>query len=115
MTPKIKEFQYKRRTIMNIDLKMLLEALDSVVWYNGYGEMLFELRNKITDCKNVYYQEFYDDEQMQMIYMIMVCLYGDYGTSPRCGWLEMENKDEIIKFIDNITETDRRNIGTLGE
>ena len=30
-------------------------------------------------------------------------MYGGYGTSPRTGWLELKNKKEIVKFIDNLT------------
>lgn len=33
---------------------------------------------------------------------------GDYGTSPRSGWIN--NKDDFYKFIDDITETYKERI-----
>ena len=50
-------------------------------------------------------------EQFQVIWMILVELFGNCGTSPRSGWLEMKNKDRIIKFIDSITRTSREDLG----
>lgn len=51
----------------------------------------------------------YDDSlvtQLEFIWMIAVMLYGEYGTSPRSGWIE--NIDDFTKFVDALTETYRQ-------
>lgn len=85
----------------------IVDALDSVVWYNGHYEELYEIRKGIENCQEYIYQYFTRDNQFQVIYMILVCMFGEYGTSPRSGWLEMKNKEKILKFIDLITSTSR--------
>ena len=99
-------------------LEDLIETLDSIVWYNGIYEGLEKIKEdlliqntndkytrfgKTTEYKH---EEFYDD-QFEIFWMMLVLLYGNYGTSPRSGWLEMENKEKIIEFIDKITKTGR--------
>ena len=32
----------------------------------------------------------------------MVLMFGDYGTSPRFGWIEIENKDKALDFLNSI-------------
>ena len=94
-------------------IKNLLDSLDSVVWYNGHYEMLEKIKNEILEMKEneIYRFDYGNDEQFQVIWMILVELFGDCGTSPRSGWLEMKNKDRIIKFIDSITRTSREDLG----
>lgn len=87
----------------------LIDSLDSVVWYNCHYYKLNEIKQELLkkqDSGNYKY-DYGNDEQFQVIWMILVCLFGDYGSSPRSGWLEMNYKDKIINFIDNITTTAR--------
>lgn len=49
-----------------------------------------------------------NDEQFEVIWIIMVHNFGDYGTSPRGGWLYMKNKENILYFLERITTTDRQ-------
>lgn len=95
---------------MNEDL---IETLDSIVWYNGLGEALKILKEQIKyhdfskgsfliDKRNI---GLYSDEQFEIFWMILVLQFGDYGTSPRSGWILEENKDKVIEFIDKITST----------
>ena len=97
--------------------KNLKEAINSVVWYNGLYEFLQPLREDIINCNelsyNVVFKDWYEkllkeSDQVQFLWMLLVLMYGDYGTSPRSGWLYMNNKDEIIKFIDEIATIDDR-------
>lgn len=90
-------------------LEKLLDSLDSLVWYNGYYELLIKMKEEIliADEESIYKFDYGEDNQFQVIWMILVCMYGGYGTSPRYGWLELKNKDEIIEFIDLITKTAR--------
>lgn len=94
-------------------IKSLLDSIDLVVWYNGHYEKLEKIKNEISEIKEneIYRFDYENDEQFQVIWMILVELFGNYGTSPRSGWLEMKNKDRIIKFIDSITRTSREDLG----
>lgn len=99
-----------------IDASMLIDAIDSVTWYNGLAEIIVKWKNED------YFVRFgdssfswnwntfnsYDIEtrsQLQVIWIICVELFGECGTSPRSGWILMKNKEEFYKFIDRITET----------
>lgn len=92
----------------------LIDILDGITWYNGIFDPLFEVKNMLTGTKEFENNnmlrpkgEQFEDEQFEIFWMMLVLLFGDYGTSPRSGWLEIENKDEIIEFIDSITRTAR--------
>lgn len=95
----------------NLTIEKLLDALDSVCWYNGYAQdRLLKIREEIMNCDDPYcyrcpHEWNWNDEGFQVIWMILVCLYGDYGTSPRGGWILTENKKEVIEFIDSICAT----------
>lgn len=94
--------------------KYILNAIEAVVLYNGLGEFIlpwkFKKPNDYTGyIEPDYRDKGYDDSlvtQLEVIWMIAVMLYGEYGTSPRSGWIE--NVDGFNKFIDAITETYRR-------
>lgn len=56
-------------------------------------EIKARLNNSEVDCT--------DDGDI--IYGFLVSLYGNYGTSPRSGWIK-ENKEDIIYCINEIIE-----------
>ncbi len=103
----------------------LIENLNSIIWYNGIYEGLWKLKEDLLKSKDygnylsykesniqkkgplplyVHNHEEFDNEQFEIFWMLLVLKYGDYGTSPRTGWLELTNKKEIIEFIDTLTE-----------
>ena len=99
-----------------------VKALDSVTWYNGLGEIVSSWINlqpeKTHGCivplptYGVNVADFEDRRdaayiiaQLQVIWMIAVMLFGDYGTSPRFGWIE--NIDGFREWIKKITATYR--------
>lgn len=99
----------------DIDKTMLLDTLNGVIWYNGIYDFLFKIKDEIE--KNVgideagqYTLSGYEDrhehidEQEEIFWMILVLLFGDYGVSPRRGWLYIKNKVEILKFLDAILQ-----------
>lgn len=91
--------------------KNIIDVLDSIVWYNGIGDILLKLREDIINSEDETYSKLkykhdeFSNNQFEIFWMMLVLMYGDYGTSPRSGWLNMENKNEIISFIDQITKT----------
>ena len=70
----------------------LIQALNDVIWYNGLGDYVRQMidlepnKNRYILCP--YYELIMDDQCLETIWMICVLLFGDYGTSPRSGWIE---------------------------
>lgn len=100
---------------MNEDI---IEVLNAIVWYNGLYEPLLEIKKIILETPKFEYNHmlrpdggYFEANQFEIFWMMLVLKFGDYGTSPRYGWLEMENKDKIIKFIDDITKLSLEGIG----
>jgi hypothetical protein len=72
----------------------LFNALESIVWYNGHYEWLKELRDELVAfrdsepkfsnyCSPLNTDEWYTDKHA--IWMLLVGMYGDWGTSIRSG------------------------------
>lgn len=102
-----------------ISSEELIYALNSVTWYNGLAEIIVKWKDPSyfeNDCYgdlswNLETFNSYDMQtraQLQVIWMICVSLFGDYGTSPRSGWIEQ--KEDFYRFIDDITETYRDHV-----
>jgi hypothetical protein len=79
------------------------EALDSIVWYNGHYEWLKKLRDDLEAWDNGFFPYQGDIEwhtEQHCIWMLLVGMFGDWGTSIRTGWIE--DIAGCIKFIDEI-------------
>ena len=85
-----------------LEINDLLDALDSVTWYNGHAEEIMAWKDLPKDSFGVAYPEI-DDPQIEVIWMICCVLFGDYGTSPRSGWIT--DVMGFHEFIDAITKT----------
>lgn len=86
----------------------LLEALQSVVWYNGLSKELEswkDIEPRDGWISEVYYDKYKDSPeecaQLQVFWMILSEMFGDCGTSPRFGWIE--DIDSFKTFIDLLT------------
>lgn len=84
----------------------ILSALKDISDYNGHEEEIKELLDYIQKSNEEYsisIPEFLKhnncDYFVNIIWQILVLLYGDYGTSPRYGWIEIINKDKVISFL----------------
>lgn len=99
----------------------LLGALPTIVFYNCLGEQLEIARDYLItqkkkikdggysvnttrpdklcgfDSKSNSTEEF---SQFEIFWMLLVLMFGDYGTSPRYGWINYEQIDDAILFID---------------
>ena len=70
----------------------LIQALNDVVWYNGLGDRVRQMidlepnNNRIILCPHELI--ILSDQSLEIIWMICVLLFGDYGVSPRSGWIE---------------------------
>ena len=88
------------------------EDFQTMVWYNGYGEIIEEWRklNAINPNGAISPMDNYgldsnsssEYSALQFIWGTAVYKFGNYGTSPRFGWIERENCDKIVLWIDGI-------------
>lgn len=46
--------------------------------------------------------DWYDNEGLNFVWGMLVLLFGDYGTSPRTGWLNVSK--ELIDFLKDMLE-----------
>lgn len=100
-------------------------ALDSVTWYNGLaeyvvkwkqealaisenGDKYFRVDPMLYDAGKRHARIFY---QLQVLWMIAVDKFGNYGTSPRTGWIE--NISLFVLWCDEITQTYSYDIGSI--
>lgn len=80
----------------------LIEDLRDIVWYNGWEDNLREIRNTVatTEESIIFYHPGF--AEFEMLWMILVLEFGNYGTSPRSGWLDMGYRNQIVDFINQI-------------
>lgn len=83
-----------------------LEALLDVLYYNGYIEDIAEIVQYIytnEDPDHIsfphYLEEYYDSDPARILWSVLVVMFGDYGTSPRYGWIETENKKKCLNEL----------------
>ena len=79
-------------------------ALQSVVWYNGLSEYLLKFMDEEPTANYIHKPEYMECKEFEIIWMILVSLFGDYGTSPRSGWIYKDNWNECKKFIKMLCE-----------
>ena len=87
--------------------KEIIRAILSSYGYNRADEYMINVCKEVKSRlrKTDTWTDRTDDGNI--IYGTLVCLYGEYGTSPRSGWFDGESKkivEEIIKEIDTAIE-----------
>ena len=105
-----------------MDYVRTFNALCAIVRYNGLDDFLNYLMTEISgdnisklsveNVKIFYYEmnphedewifSTYDYGQLEIIWMFLVYMFGDYGTSPRTGWIDKENFKDVADYIDMI-------------
>mgnify|MGYP004643403605 CR=1 FL=1 len=85
-------------------------ALSDVVFYQGLTPIIQSWKTLSSDilcirCPHEYNStkynvDFKDIAQLQIFWMIAVLRFGDYGTSPRYGWIDNEHIDEFHNWCD---------------
>lgn len=82
-------------------------ALESIIWYDGHYEWLKQLRDDMAehlDNRSPNYPCPFPSKQwhteQHTIYMLLVGMFGDWGTSIRGGWIE--DIRGCIEFIDAV-------------
>lgn len=101
------------------------DALDSVTWYNGLAEHVVKWKQEALEISENEYRSFMVDAttygaegpsdrefyQLQVLWMIAVDKFGDYGTSPRTGYIE--NIPLFVLWCDEIIQTYKYDIGSI--
>lgn len=81
-----------------------IEAFESIVHYDGHKEWLKELAEKISKEESFSYKCPFEEEELHteehILYMMLVGIFGDWGTSIRFGWID--RKEECVSFINRV-------------
>lgn len=84
------------------------QALNYLVFYNGYDDIARSLLKHISSFpgnESILPPEGlkYGDEGETVeaiLWFLLVCMFGDYGTSPRFGWIS--KKEDAISFLNSL-------------
>lgn len=89
-------------------------AIRNFMWlarYNGYLEEVNDIYEKLKSSTEISYitrpekwreKEGYGvDELCGIFWSWLVMMFGDYGTSPRFGWIDKENTKYLIEVFDD--------------
>lgn len=69
------------------------DPMIGIVWYNGLEDTVIKWKD-YKENDDVPYREYKsslkdgDYIQLEMVWMYLVLCFGNYGTSPRSGWIE---------------------------
>lgn len=94
----------------------LEEAFKLIIWYDCLYEWLEELADKI-EKSTEYFKcplslgQWHTEEHF--VYMLLVGMFGDWGTSIRGGWIEQ--KKECVEYIRKICKEMREMEEMVGE
>lgn len=89
-----------------------LDGFLTVLWYNGHEDeikRIFEYVDKYEEFQ-IPYPDFLSedcDSPERLLWSFLVYMFGDYGTSPRFGWLYKEGTwiEAIKEWIEEIDAT----------
>jgi hypothetical protein len=85
----------------------LVSVMQNIVWYDGHEDWLADLRDALQrhpDGEN-YMCPFGPEKwhsEPHGIWMLLVVMFGDWGTSIRSGWID--DKDGCIAFINKLLD-----------
>lgn len=106
---------------MEKSYESLIYSLDSAAWYEGLSQIIHDWQYLPVDGTNIWcplsapinseYSE-HDWALLDFVWMLCVELFGDYGTSPRFGWITQV--DEFKEFCNQFsTESPELSLGPL--
>ena len=81
----------------------MFEALKNIVWYDGHYEWLKELHSKLLwDPKRSFLKpvEIQWHSEEHTIWMLLVGMFGNWGTSIRSGWIDQPKA--CAEFIEEL-------------
>ena len=91
-------------------MRSILESLLVIGFYNGLEEEIKEISSYIRENSTItnsaiiqfpsFLKEYDCNHYLRVLWSVLVLEYGDYGTSPRFGWLESASVKELPYEID---------------
>lgn len=87
---------------MQKDHKDILRGVIAAFWYNRDKEELLEVLEEVKQRLNNSENYAKPSEDGHIIASILFYIFGDYGTSPRYGWI-YDNKliDDFVEVLDS--------------
>lgn len=82
-------------------------ALSAIVSYDGHADWLMNLADELDACKGFYSNPLPTElwaTNRHFIWMLLVGMFGSWGTSIRSGWIE--NTADAARFIRSICKDD---------
>lgn len=87
-----------------VDSQPKANSLITVLWYNGFEDEMTNLIRYLESCKEskqaILPKDWYQldaNHPMRLLWGVLVMEYGDYGTSPRSGWIDDFSCINILK------------------
>ena len=79
------------------------------LWYNGLEDDIYKLIEALRNASmNLFRPDWIKSDGstdvLELLWMILVLKYGDYGTSPRSGWIDAENLAACEMFLVDMYE-----------
>lgn len=99
--------------------QVIRSIITSYNYNRSDGYLLKLIKNVITRLEDKGPTEYFDDKDIRddtdIFNGILVNLYGDYGTSPRYGWLDSANRYAVIKALKDEFANELQDTKTLIE
>lgn len=85
------------------ELEFFVDSYTTSLYYNRDTEDVVKLLEEVIErLKEPYkYSTVWTDDG-NILYGTLVLMYGDYGVSPRAGWIDKEIMKDIIKIFEEI-------------
>lgn len=83
---------------MNEDVYNVVYAMLSSFWYNRSTESIISLIKEVISRVNKNYETEWTDDG-NILFGTLVLMFGDYGVSPRAGWIDEEYKQGLLKEL----------------
>lgn len=84
---------------------LLYKGFKNSCFYEGYDEVLEELIKRYEGKDIIPYSEVLEMTNYDLsdfFWSMLVCMFGDYGTAPRCGWID--NVSAFIEFAKKVVK-----------
>ena len=84
------------------------DPMVGIVWYNGLEDTVIKWKDHKAGYDEVPYYKYKssvseaDYAQLEMVWMYLVLRFGNYGTSPRSGWIE--DSEGYKKWFEGLEE-----------
>lgn len=91
---------------MNISAKVI-DGFDGIVTSYGIWKQVYAWKDLPRNENDTVFAPNDLSGVLEVLWVFCVNVFGDYGTSPRSGWIEAENYTDFCDFIDKITEGSR--------